>query len=267
MTAGVDYAFNPHPSISALHGAKVAFVCRYISQSAVNDTNGKNLTPPECKALKDGGIKICVVVEEGASMMLGGHSQGVASARHADAVVSALGMKGLPIYFAADFDATEGQQAPINAFLDGAATVIGGGRVGVYGGFYVVKRALDARKAHYAWQTIAWSGGQWDRRAQLRQGLSFTLGGASVDHDQAMSGDYGQWPRPAAPKPPAPARPDAPGVNHFDGKTSLGQVAQDRHYQDVWHWLDHERSLNEADATHLASVAVPPAGTVWHVNP
>jgi hypothetical protein len=202
MSAGVDYAFSPHPSIAALTGAKVVFVCRYISTLPANDANGKNLTPGECKALLGAGIKIVVVAEEGASMMLGGYAAGKAAAVHADAVVKALGMPGIPVYFAADFDATPAQQTPVNAFLDGAASVIGQERTGIYGGFYVVRRALDAETAAYAWQTLAWSGGQWDRRAQLRQGLSFTLGGASVDHDTAIdTHDYGQWPRPA----PAPA--------------------------------------------------------------
>jgi hypothetical protein len=48
MSVGVDYAFNPHPSISAMKGAGVRFVCRYISTLPANDANGKNLIPSEC---------------------------------------------------------------------------------------------------------------------------------------------------------------------------------------------------------------------------
>lgn len=219
---GVDYAFSPHPSNSVLGGAGVSFVCRYISTLAVNDTNGKNLVPAECKSLLGAGFKIVVVVEEGASMMLGGAAAGKAAAQHADAVVTALGMKGIPIYFACDFDATPAQQTPIDACLDGAAGVIGRARTGLYGGYYPVKRAFDAGKAHFGWQTIAWSGGQWDPRAHIRQGLSFSLGGASVDHDTAIFPDYGQWPRPvaAAPAPP-PAKPPAPLKLAANGTMSL----------------------------------------------
>ena len=42
-------------------------------------------------------------------------------------------------------------------------------RTGAYGGYYVIKRAFDAGKITWGWQTYAWSGGQWDARAQFRQ--------------------------------------------------------------------------------------------------
>ena len=218
MSTGIDYSFNPHPSVSAMKHAGVQFAGRYISANPANDANGKNLTPPECRALLAAGISIIMVVEEGAAMMLGGHAGGVAAARHADAVVKALGMENMPVYYAADFDATPAQQQPINAFLDGAASVTGRSRVGLYGGYYPVKRALDAGKCKYAWQTIAWSGGQWDTRAHVRQGLSFALDGASVDHDTGMFPDYGQWPRPAPPRP----QPQRPGTK--SGPTQKGSA-------------------------------------------
>lgn len=211
MSKGIDYAFSPHPSIAALKSAGVTFVCRYISSFAPNDSNGKNLSAAEARALHAAGIALVVVVEEGASRMLAGHSAGVSDAQHADAVVKAVGLAGIPVYFACDFDAAEGQQPAINAYLDGAASIIGKQRTGVYGGYYVVKRALDGKHAAYAWQTRAWSGGQWDTRAQLRQGATVSLGGASVDADVSMTADYGQWPRPKVAAPPAqkPAKPVA----------------------------------------------------------
>ena len=258
MTAGVDYAFNPHPSNAAMKTAGVVFVCRYISTLAVNDANGKNLTPPEYKSLRAAGFGIVMVVEEGAALMLGAAPAGKAAAVHADAVVKALGMPGVPVYFAADFDATPAQQAPINAFLDGAALVIGRARTGIYGGFYPVKRALDAGKAAYAWQTPAWSGGQWDPRAQLRQGLSFTLGGASVDHDTAITGDYGQWPRPKAPVPPPP--PGTP-YRHLTVKgDTVATLAASRSMKPD-SWLAAQANLG-ADTAKLGAGEIPP-GTVW----
>jgi peptidoglycan hydrolase-like protein with peptidoglycan-binding domain len=198
MAKGIDYAFGPHPSIAALKSAGVTFACRYISSFGPNDSNGKNLSAAEARALHAAGIALVVVVEEGADRMLGGHSAGVSDARHADAVVKACGLTGIPVYFACDFDASEGQQPAINAYLDGAASVIGKARTGVYGGYHVVRRALDGKHAAYAWQTRAWSGGQWDSRAQLRQGATTSLGGASVDWDESRAADFGQWPRPAA---------------------------------------------------------------------
>jgi Rv2525c-like, glycoside hydrolase-like domain len=195
---GIDYAFFPHPSITAMKNAGVSFVCRYISPDPANDANGKNLLPGECKALLNAGFRVVVVIERGAGWMKGGRAAGADAATHANAVVKALGMPSIPVYGAADWDATPAEQAPINACLDGMAQVLGRNRTGIYGGYYVVMRAFDAGKAHWGWQTLAWSGGQWDKRAHIRQGLSFTLGGASVDHDTAEFRDYGQWPRPAA---------------------------------------------------------------------
>jgi hypothetical protein len=40
--------------------------------------------------------------------------------------------------------------------------VIGRARVGLYAGYYVIKRAFDAKKITWGWQTHAWSGGHWD---------------------------------------------------------------------------------------------------------
>ena len=199
MSKGLDYAFYPHPSVAAIKAEGAVFVCRYTSAYAPSDAQGKNLLAAEKDALLAAGISIVIVAEEDAGRMLGGTSAGVADAAHADAVVHALGMPALPVYFACDFDATTAQQAAINAYLDGAASVIGRNRVGIYGGFYPVKRALDAGKAVYAWQSYAWSGTPtlWDGRAQLRQTQNdVKIGGADCDRDVSMAVDYGQWPRP-----------------------------------------------------------------------
>jgi hypothetical protein len=203
---GLDYAFGTHPSIAAIKGAGATWVGRYVSSNPANDTNGKNLVPAEKSALLAAGVQIILFVEEGASRMLGGHAAGVADAQHFDAVVKALGMPEAVAYFCADWDATEAEQPVINSYLDGAISVIGLARTGIYGGFYVVERVLNARKASFACQTRAWSGGQWDARANIRQGVGASVGGASVDVDDSMTADFGQWPRPAsAPTPPPPA--------------------------------------------------------------
>jgi hypothetical protein len=204
MILGVDYAFDPHPPVAAMAVAGVEFAARYMSPSAANDANGKNLVKAELAALRAAGLSVVVVEESAANRMLGGHAAGVADGQHADAVTRALGMTGAVCYFACDFDATQAQQAAVNAYLDGAASVITVARTGIYGGFYPVKRALDGGHAKWAWQTTAWSGGQWDSRAHIRQAGSVSVAGITIDVDEAMTADYGQWPRPAAPVKPAP---------------------------------------------------------------
>lgn len=183
---------------------------RYTSPSAANDANGKNLLKPELTALLAAGLRVGLVFELRADQMLGGKAQGAADAQHSDAACKGLGMPGLPVYFAADWDVTPAQQAQVNAYLDGAASVIGVPRTGIYGGYWPVKRALDGGHARWAWQASAWSGGQWDPRVSIRQHGGVTVGGASCDADEAMTADFGCWPRPAPPPLPgdfpAPAR-------------------------------------------------------------
>lgn len=205
---GVDYAWG-RPGPTALKSVGAHFVCRYLS----HDTTGKNLDHAEASQLSAAGIALVVVWETAADRALDGHAAGAADARAADQQARACGMpKDRPIYFAVDFDATPGQQSAINAYLDGAASVIGRSRVGIYGGYYPVKRALDGGHAKWAWQTYAWSGGQWDQRAQLQQySNDHVVGGVGVDYDRGMVGDFGQWkvsgtsPKPT-PAPPFPGR-------------------------------------------------------------
>lgn len=185
---GVDYAWS-HPGGAALKAAGKQFACRYLSPDS-----SKNLTRVEADDLAAHGVWCVVVYEATAQRALSGEAGGAADAKTAQAQAKAAGMpSGRPIYFAVDFDATASQQAAINAYLDGAASVLGASRVGIYGGYYPVKRALDAGKATWAWQTIAWSGGQWDVRAVIRQGAQKSINGVSCDLDTAIAADYGQW--------------------------------------------------------------------------
>lgn len=194
---GVDYAWS-HPGGAALKAAGQRFAARYLS----TDTS-KNLTKAEAADLAAHGIASVVVWETTAKRALAGKTAGATDAKTASALAAACGMPGdRPIYFAVDFDATPTQQTAINAYLDGAASVIGRARVGIYGGYYPVKRALDADKATWAWQTIAWSGGQWDARAHIRQGAQATIGGVDCDLNTATRDDYGQWSPGKAPAHP-----------------------------------------------------------------
>jgi hypothetical protein len=214
VAKGYDWAFSPHPSVSSLTKAGATFAARYLSNIAVNNTNGKNLTLSERNALRAAGMTIAVVYETAANRALSGNAAGIADAQAAEAELASLGMTGMPVYFAADFDATPVDQTAINAYLDGAASVIGKARTGLYAGYYPVKRAFDAGKITFGWQTYAWSGGLWDNRAQLRQVKNGVMvGGASCDLDQSMTLDFGQWPRPSTfPLKAGMSDPDATGL-------------------------------------------------------
>ena len=76
-------------------------------------------------------------------------------------------------------------------------------RTGAYGGYYVIQRLFDAGKIKWGWQTYAWSGGQWDSRAQLRQ-VQNGIAGGQMDEDTSEADDFGQWGHGT------PAPPDQP---------------------------------------------------------
>jgi hypothetical protein len=190
VTYGVDYAWG-RPGVAALRAAGAKFVCRYFS----HDTTGKNLTPSEARELSDGGLWLVGIWESTADRASGGYGAGREDAKAALAQAQACGMPpDRPVYFAVDFDASPDQMGTINAYLDGAASVLGKDRVGVYGGYYVVKAALGGGHCVWAWQASAWSGGQWDDRAQIRQtSIDRYIGGVDCDDNTATTTDYGQW--------------------------------------------------------------------------
>lgn len=189
---GVDLAWG-RPSIASLQNAGVKFVCRYLS----HDTTGKGLGRAEAVRYSNAGIWIVVVWETTAMRALAGHAAGVQDAKDAEKQAKACGMPaGRPIYFATDWDVQSSQLAAVNSYLDGAASVLGKSRTGIYGGYRAVKSALDGGHATWAWQTYGWSGTptKWDPRAQLQQySNDHTIGGVGLDYDRATKPDYGQW--------------------------------------------------------------------------
>jgi Domain of unknown function (DUF1906) len=187
---GVDYAWG-RPGVAALKRVGTAFVCRYLS----HDATGKNLTRAESEELSGAGLWLVVVWESTAARALQGNAAGVADAKAAATQAASCGMPDdRPIYFAVDWDASSSQQGSINAYLDGAASVLGRDRVGLYAGYGPISRAFNAGKITFGWQTYGWSGSNWDARAQLQQySNDHTINGVSCDYDRATHDDYGQW--------------------------------------------------------------------------
>lgn len=198
-TTGVDEAWARAP-VSVLNASGYRFVVRYLSY----DTTGKNLTPAEAKALSAAGLAIVSNWEYAARAALGGVDQGRRDATEAARQHTADGgPPDRPIYFSVDFDVPDfapnsgdpvAKLGPIADYFRAVGAVLGLPRVGAYGGFWVIKRLFDAGLIRWGWQTFAWSGGQWDPRAQLRQVHNgVTVGGADVDVDQSQVPDFGQW--------------------------------------------------------------------------
>lgn len=196
---GLDYAWGNKP-YDDFKKAGIKFVMRYISHDP-----GKDLTVAEKDQLFRRGINVGVVYESTAGRALSGFAGGRADALYANARVKALGLDGIPIYFAVDFDATDAQKPTIAAYLSGAGAVLGKHRVGVYGGYHVIKYAASHRVCDWFWQTYAWSGGLVHPQThiyQYRNGVR--IGGLSCDLNHARDDIPFGVRGPVVPKPADP---------------------------------------------------------------
>lgn len=189
---GVDYAWG-RPSVDALRGAGAVFACRYLSY----DTSGKNLTRDEADQLRAGGISPVSNWEAAGNWaeFSGGYEAGRRHALEAERQHLACGgPPGRPIYFSTDWDVLDSQLPAVGEYYRGAASVLGVGRTGAYGGYRVIQHLFDAGRIAWGWQTYAWSAGRWDARAQLRQVRNGVyIDGVDCDIDEAQAADYGQW--------------------------------------------------------------------------
>jgi hypothetical protein len=189
VARGIDYAWT-QPRPSAIRSAGYTFACRYLS-----DNKRKNLTAAEAQSLSAAGIDIVANWEYAPDEALNGYGEGVRNAQKALRQALECGMPAdRPIYFSVDFKAEPADRTAVVAYFDGVASVLGVGRTGAYGGFPVIQWLFDAGKIAWGWQTYAWSGRQWDSRAQLRQVLNnIYVDGAECDRDEAWAADFGQW--------------------------------------------------------------------------
>lgn len=280
MAFGIDYSFGSGLSVNTMKAAGVRFVCRYLSWQP----NPKNINQPEFTNLVHGGMFVVFVWEGTGRDLVGGFHGGSHDAQEANRQVAALGAHGCPIYFApADYDVPPGDQGMINSYLDGAASIVGRGRTGYYGGYYPLKRAADGGHAHYLWQTYAWSGGNVDHRAHLYQYQNACrMGPAEVDFDKSFAADCGWWPRPrvaAAPAhpvvahPPAPLAPPPPPhvagtpyVHVAKGDRSLSQIAEGRGTTvgNLWEQLS---KLSPADVAANGKLVLPEGWRYGTANP
>ena len=205
MSEGVDYSWA-RPGGAALAAAGKAFAVRYLSAGG-----GKGLTNGELADLHAHGIAVPFVYESGGQEALGGFAAGVASATAAQAEAVALGAAGQPIYFATDWDVTTGEYAAVDAYLAGAASVIGAGRVGLYGHADLMDHARTGGHAAWLWQTYAWSGGRVADGIHLLQYSNGQNVSGSVDLCRSYQNDYGQGGASTASlAPTALPTPDAP---------------------------------------------------------
>jgi len=201
---GGDSAQAITPELMDQMGAE--FWCRYLCTFPASNMDFKRSTPGEIDRIVAGGKKV-VHNWETDGRPDDGFATGVSAAQDADAECNDRHTPGAPVIFSfADPDSSEPDIPKVLQAIDGAVSVIGWDRVGLYGRFDVIKAMFDGNHCKYGWQTYGQSYGQWDPRAQLRQcSNALTDHGVGHDYDEAWADDYGQWPRPNA----APATPTA----------------------------------------------------------
>ena len=220
---GVDFAYGNGVTADQLKAAGVQFVCRYLS-----DDSSKDISAEELANYKAAGIAVVLNWESTGEMP--DEAQGMADAHGAQAEAEALGEGNAPIIFSADFNPA-GDTSGMIAYMTGVKSVLGRGRTGIYGCFTSVRACFDAGLVTYGWQTSAWSGGQWDNRAQLQQyNYKVKIGPAQVDQDRAMAQDFGQIgsvaPKPAPGPTPAPTSGGWPTVQQGAVVGDLVQALQ-----------------------------------------
>jgi peptidoglycan hydrolase-like protein with peptidoglycan-binding domain len=209
---GVDYSFA-RPDLQMLKDRGHTFIARYLWKEKYDDgvRINKGLSKAEYDAAEALGFKVAVIYEEDGKELNKGLDAGIRVANEAERFRNAQGLPSKPIYFNVDYDATDAEIPAILDALRGIAQVIGLERVGLYAGYKIVKAAFDAGVISFGMQTYAWSNGQWDSRAQLRQWSNGQYGG-SVDFQYAMAEEFGQTPVEIVtpPDPDPDPEPDIP---------------------------------------------------------
>lgn len=259
---GLDYA-GGHISGADLASNNVSFVCRYLS-SGGSSLPYKQLTADEFADLTANGIKVVFNWETTSDFMLQGFNQGVADAQQALNYIRAL--PGVPagyqpvVYFSCDFDEAPSQDTPVEQYLQGAASVLGGmDYVGIYGAYYICTRAQAAVGVKYIWQTEAWSGGNITSAVNImqRNGLGYmTVDGVQCDINEQHTDDIGAF----VPNQPAPAPAPSTASNPPAIPKPADEATQDSELWDQellrWDFLGN-RTVAEAVGAIAAALKIP----------
>ena len=209
------------PSAASIKAAGHSGVVRYISPPRAAWMKAKPMERREVEDLQAHNMDIVVCWQYGAgtpqdSDVMRGWAGGVADALAAEDQLKKVGLEGWPVFFCADFDATVQQyNSTIRPYLEGAASVIGKERVGLYGHSKIIHWAGPETRViaevapgrFLGWQTRSWSGGVIaNRYAVLYQRVHNTPGpqGVQIDINDTLHDYYGQRPPSVTVTEPTP---------------------------------------------------------------
>lgn len=186
-TLGLD-SYGALP-VSVLNGYD--FIGRYVSGVV-----GKCIVQAEVTTYHRAGKSLILVYEDEAQDALGGANAGAAKAVIARPILKAIGWPtNLPVFFAVDMPGY-GQYLPdfvscAKAFAAGIARP-----AGIYGD------VDTCTYAHGEGIEFLWQFGEGRAPGvTVYQSASTTVNGHSVDPDEALTANYGQWSPPAPPTP------------------------------------------------------------------
>ncbi len=262
---GADYSLA-RPSGVAFKAAGYTWVARYLCSYGP-----KRLSCDERDDLFNNGLAIVLLFEDDAMQALNGYNQGVLDAQEALQQANDLGVPAtVPIHFTVDFDATVAQQTLIDAYFQGAISVLGLDRVGAYGGYWVLLRLGNAGLITYKFQTIAWSGGNMVPGINIYQdGIQAFNGG--VDEDVSETTNFGQWSKNQG-EDMVNTQADADllyastlhTINPDSSKTLIGLNFETalKNIQSTAEWQTQDKVLNEYMPAVAAELGVPEVSVV-----
>src|SRR5271166_767590 len=207
----IDFAERRIPP-DQIKSAGYAGVVNYVSESRPGaNFEAKPITREYADALRAAGLHIVSNFQYGKpgwpdpSDFTRGSDGGVADAQTALRLHAAAGgSNSAPIFFSVDDDIDQNtwNSLAVNWFR-GSNSVLGVQRTGIYGHSQACGWAIrDGVIGHsttagfrWAWQTRSWSNGEREPAAVLYQEVvnGPLLGGVSVDVDEVLAPDFGQW--------------------------------------------------------------------------
>lgn len=271
MTQIVDFSWG-RPSVASLLAADVSVVVRYLTR----DRTGKALTSTEAAAYRAAKIKVVGVFQDTANRALGGFAAGQADGEYALAQAQACGFPGVgAIYFAADFDVKAQHLDAVEQYFRGVGTRVLLDNVGIYGDYDAMERIYDRDLATYYWQAGAssWSSGRQFPQAHMLQKVGGpTIGGASVDYNQRLAADVGEWGGTGMAAADNPNQNRADVEAELDEATAKGYRDFDDMFQNedggivallraIYNGVGLNRGINVADQVGLVGLAVSKVGS------
>lgn len=217
----IDYSAGV-PAASAVKAAGFAGAVRYVSPPRDGWMRGKPLTRRETDDYRAQGLDLASNWQYGKRDFDRGFDGGVADARQADRIHrEAGGPAEAPIYFSIDQNPAEDNSWDrVRAYLDGAQSVVGKARMGVYGNRETIQRcAVDWGIGTYFWQH-GWDGinKPWEQKIHPAAHLyqyeidKANVAGIGIDRNRVLKSAWGQWSNFADTAAPAPV-PAEPVAN------------------------------------------------------